>query len=80
MITQDVKTSTVIRSSDLMKRTKTCAFQPRNMAGIIQCAHRARASKENSFDHFHFTPIGSAKVAQMICTSTQRPVSSRLAA
>jgi len=34
-------------------------------------------SKENYFDHFHFTPIGSARVARMICDIiTQRPAAS----
>jgi hypothetical protein len=80
VITQDVKTfysHQVI--FDLMKRIEDVVLTSATKHGVESFNVRTglEASRENYYDHFHFTPIGSAKVAQMICDIiTQRPASS----
>jgi len=79
VITQDVKTfysHEVI--FDLMKRIEGVVLASATKHGVESFnMHTAlEPSKENYYDHFHFTPIGSAKVARMICDIiTQRPAS-----
>lgn len=80
VITQDVKTfysHQVI--FDLMKRIEDVVLTSATKHGVESFNVRTglEASRENYYDHFHFTPTGSAKVAQMICDIiTQRPASS----
>ena len=80
VITQDVKTfysHQVIFA--LMKRIEDVVLASATKHGVESFNMRTvlEPSKENYYDHFHFTPIGAAKVARMICDIiTQRPASS----
>ena len=79
VITQDVKTfysHEVI--FDLMKRIEdvVLASAAKHSVESFNMHAALEPSKENYYDHFHFTPIGSARVARVICDIiTQGPAS-----